>query len=497
MRCSVDRHNFAPGSSRCDCGMHTALTTGDLPYPSWVLDEARRGETPHSRYVHATDPGSGRTYLVREYTPGGASASPAQRRRFIVIAKSLRNSPVQSERILFAYTRNGCCYTVADTVGGTPLSALGLVSPDLSQLEDLLIALRELHAAGTAAGPLFHGNLRPENVLADSSGGLHLLHSLYLESVLSENSLPPEYFQEADLLAAADLLLPFAPHTAADRALRLQGITDPLLGATLEYVYGIHRTRPDSAGAALGYLHLLRRAAARPDRALFAQASSISPSPRLRPFLVTPPSAPQPPNPQLGNQRPPTAPPPPLPPFRPVAPGQTPLPPPSARYTPVTSSPATGNSRAPRPKPPVGRRRRGGGCLLPLLVFSLLLVWVVAMLRKGPAAPTSLDFSAEPNPAPRRAPVQLRWSSTGFDRLELDGKRVQANGSRVVIANASHRYRLAGIRPDGSRQIRDLEVNVLPHRTPKPSPAVPLTQQPETPNQPGNASEGEEGKNSP
>lgn len=478
MSCSGDRHHFTPGSSRCDCGKaSSALATSGLPYSTWLLDEATRRGTPHSQYANATDPRTGHTYVVREYLPDAASASLAQRRRFVTVAKALRNSRVEAQRLLYPYTRNGRCYTVADTVRGTPLSLLHPPggTPEtacLARLESILAALRELGGHGTVAGPLFHGDLRLENILATSpepDAPLQLVHSLYLENLLRDQPLPPEHFQQGDLLASAELVLSLAPGplTPTEKLSRLKRITDPVLGATLEYLFGAQGMRPNGAGAALDYLHLLQRATATHDRTLFEQANAISPSPRLRPFLLPPGPAPQPPRP--------VAPPPPPRPTAPVGPPPSPAYPP---FVPVSQPKAAPNS-APRPKPPTRRRRSGLGCLLPLLILFLLLSWVVTMLTKRPNVPTSLDFSAEPNPAPRRATVQLHWTTSGFDRVELDGRRVGANGSLLVIANTPHHYRLAGIRPDGSRKIRDLEVNILPRHIAKPPPGVPLLPAPD------------------
>ncbi len=61
--------------------------------------------------------------------------------------------------------------------------------------------------------------------------------------------------------------------------------------------------------------------------------------------------------------------------------------------------------------------------------------------------------------------MQLRWNSSGFQRLELDGKKVQANGSLTLVPKTSHRYTLEGIRPDGSREIRELDLTVAASRS--------------------------------
>lgn len=495
MRCSGEHHHFAPGSATCACGRTHSALASNLPYPSWVLDESSHRGTSHSNYANATDPRTGRTYVVREYLPETVSEPLAQRRRFIATAKALQSSPVRSQRLLFAYTRNGRGYTVAEPVLGAPFFALMPAgkTPEpvcLARLGDLLRALRELHAAGTSAGPLFHGDLGAENVVSGTDKGFDLLGSLYLENLLRENPLPPEHFQARDLLAAADLVHTLAggPGVTSDQQLRprdpqLQNprlqdtrpdkITDPILGATLEFLYGVHGRRPNSAGAALDYLQLLQRAAAGRDRALFAQASILSPSPRLRPFMAPAPSSPAPPAPK------PAAPPQPRPPqATPVA-----APPPFVPYTPVATPPPTHTVPAARPaaRPSAARRRRGGcgGCLFTVLLALLLIAGFATLLMKRPPGPTSLNFSAEPNPAVLRAGVQLQWTSSGFARLELDGRPVQANGSLLVVANGPHRYRLAGVRPDGSRVIRELQLNVLPRRVAKPSPGVLLAPPPQ------------------
>ncbi len=474
MSCSGDQHDFAPGASVCDCGQtDSTLTSAGLPSPSWRLTEGSRHGLRHSNLATAIDANTGRAYVLREYAPDSVSDASAQRRRFITVAKSLQASPIRSQRILFAYTRNGRCYTVAEPVPGTPFFAPShpgtTREPDcLLRLDALLSALRELHQAGAAAGPLFHGDLRPQDLLitnSDAGASLDLLHSLYLDNLLRESPLPPEHFQQLDLGAAAGMVLTLAqgPGPAGNRQARLQRVADPVLGATLEYLYGTHGTHPNTASTALSYLKLLQNAVAGNNRGLFQQAQAISSSPRLARFTAPPPGVPPQPRPQ-----PATPPAPPPPPQTPPIQSPPPPPPPQVPYTPV-ATPSSGTGPAVVRPAPRKRSSGCGGCLLTLVLLLLVIGAIVAAFLKRPTVPTSLDLTAEPNPAPRKARVELHWTSSGFERLELDGRKVQNNGSLVVIPTTPHLYTLAGIRSDGSREVREVYLAISPRHNGKPS----------------------------
>ncbi len=483
MTCAGEQHVFTPGSTACQCGRtHSRLNTGGLPYPSWVLNANSHHGLAHSNYAQATDPATGRVYLVREYLPEAVGDPLSQRRRFIAVAKSLRAVSSPLARVLFAYTRDGHCYTVADPTPGTALSTLCPAgrtpeSECLVRLHALLATLQQLHTAGASAGPLFHGNLRAENVFAPSASpdsNLRLRHGLYLDNLLRETPLPPEHFQTSDLIACADLVLTLAGGfgTPAERLPRLQRIAHPVLGATLQYLYGSHGAQATTASAALDYLNLTERAFAGRDRSIFERAIAIAPSPRLLQFAAPPVPPPAQPPPQPAPAPAPARPTQSRPPMQPPPPA----PPQGVRYRPVPKS---------APTPPVVRRaprKRSsgcGGCLVTLLLAILVVVAVVVTLNKPPSGPTSLDLSASPNPAPRHSQVELQWTSSGFDRVQLDGRNVQANGSIVVIANAFHHYRLTGIRRDGSRVFRELDLMILPRHTGKPAAGTPLAIRPE------------------
>ena len=481
MSCSGDHHHFTARATACDCAKTTSNLISNLPYPHWTLDESTRYGTRYSNFAQATDPRTNRTYLVREFFADPVAAPQHQRRHFINTAKSLRaGDPTvpPAQQLLYAYTRNNRLYTVADPPQGTPLFHLTLpgrtAEPDtLARLNALLTALHQLHIAGANAGPLFHANLRPETILATEPGPnspLNLPHALYLENQLREHPLPPEHFQQQDLQTAADAALTLAQGfgSPADRHTRLGRISDPLLGAALEYLYGLHNARPNTAKAALDYLHLLQTAAETHNHTLFAQARTLSPSPRLLRLATAPPPAPPkptpPPPPPPPPPRPqPTAPPPPQPPpFHP--PPYAPVAPPPAADKPVT-----------RPGQPTPKRRSGcGGCLLTLLLALLVAAAIATILLNRPQTSTTLNFSANPNPAPRRTRAELHWTSSGFEHVELHGKGVDPNGSLFVIANTPHHYILTGIRPNGTREIRTLDLSILNRRPPKPSPGTAL-----------------------
>ena len=482
MSCAGEHHVFIPGSTACECGRtHSRLNTACLPYPSWVLNAGSLRGLAHSNYGEANDPATGCFHIVRKYLPDAVADPRSQRRRFIAVAKSLRTVSSPLEQLLFAYTRDGDCYTVADLAPGTALSILRPAgrTPEpecLVRLKVLLFTLQRLHAAGAGAGPLFHGDLRAENVFAPSANPeapLQLRHGLYLDNLLRETPLPPEHYQTADLIASADLVLALAGSfgTPAERSPRLQRIAHPVLGATLEYLYGSHGVQAATASAALDYLNLTERAFAGTDRSLFERVRAIAPSPRLLRFTAPPVPAPTQP------RRQPAAPAPAQPPRSslPVQP-PPPAPPQQVPYRPVPQ---------PAPTPPVVRRaprKRSsgcGGCLVTLLLVILVIGAVVVALKKPSPGPTSLNLSASPNPAPRHAQVELQWTSSGFDRIQLDGRNVQANGSVVVTANAFHHYRLTGIRPDGSRVSRELDLEIVPRHTGKPAAGTPVATTPE------------------
>ncbi len=342
MSCSGDEHRFSPGASACDCGQtYSSLATTGLPYASWRLDNGPRRGLQHSNFATATDTQTGRSFLVREYVPDVVRDPLAQRRRFITVAKSLRSSPVASERILFAYTRGANCYTVAEPIAGTPLSVLkhsGTTpgTDGLNLIQSLLSALRQLHTSGASAGPFFHGHLLLEDILTSGSGpesSIHLLHSLYLENLLRENPLPPEHFQQQDIFAAADITLALVagPGSAATRQARVQRLTDPLLRATLEYLYGTNAAPPHSADAALSHIELLRKPAPRSDRPFSGWSNSHSALAAVLDLTSTPNGGRRHhmrPHPVCHRIPEPRVPPPPTtpPPFRPVA-----VPPPASR----------------------------------------------------------------------------------------------------------------------------------------------------------------------
>jgi len=500
MACPADQHVFPPGALTCArCGVtRPALGgDGDLPYPSWhIVEGAVPQGTERSTLVLARDVRSGRSYTIREYLPEAVADGALQRRRFIAAAKSLRNVPIASMRLLFAYTNSGRCYTVAEPLPGTPLGAVlhpGRVgAPDARRwLEAILVALQALHAEAGAGGMLFHGRLNLTNILVQGAAAgdpVELAQSLYLEHLLRETQLPPEHFVELDLRAAGEVVLTLVAGTynPAHPQAALAGIQDPVLGATLDYLLRPRFGQAPSARHVLGFLHQLLGAEANRSRPQFEAAFAISGSERLLPILAAlegcPPAAPGPaarPAPAPPVEAPRQSPPPPQQPPRAPQPFQQPFqpvhPPPPPPPRPASSpAQAQGPPSAPISRPPtrprlsvLGRARRVFVAFLLAIVGAV--VW--GRLASTPSKPDPPTLSISPNPVQRGQRAAVSWSTKGYSQVELDGVPVASSGFRFVFPTSSVTYRLVARTSSGESQRTEarLIVNSARTRAPKPS----------------------------
>ncbi|HEY0760105.1 MAG TPA: hypothetical protein VGD59_12710 [Acidisarcina sp.] len=500
MICLQHEHGNVPGTIVCAvCGGRiSALSRGaGLPYSSWKLTSAPLPSTSGmSVRADAIDTADGRQYVITEYfqsaelesEPRQKPREDPQKRAFLGAAKQLSSIGIPSLHVNFAYTSEGRCYSVAAGITGTPLRhSLDRALPEqevCSLLVAVLRALDAIHSQAISAGPLYHGEVTPANILFGADHQVQLAQSTYLEDFFAETRLPPEFHIERDLrgagLAAAAGL---AGAASRDPSAPLDAVKDLALGATLDYLLRPARAKPPSARALITFLEQIERAGTEGSWQLYRAAYELSGSARLLPFVnapagapptsqappplsavllsAEPPAAPAPANapayPSRGAAPPAAQPPAPLPsaaqpPVRPPVP--QPVTQPESRTAAPASVPPWQQVHVPQVRPSLAARagRLVASVVLLISIVTGALVLGIVLLIRSLFAPEPLrppTVFVQPNVIRRGQTSTLRWSAAGFNHIELNGQPVAPAGSRSVSPAATATYQLRATDREG------------------------------------------------